>query len=62
MIKDSQQDALDDVDKAILHALQVDGRISNVELAGKISLSPPATHTRCRRLEQLGYIAPTTKL
>jgi DNA-binding Lrp family transcriptional regulator len=62
MIKDLQQDALDRVDEAILRALQVDGRISDVELARKINLSPPATHTRCRRLEPLSYIAPTTQL
>lgn len=47
---------LDDVDKAILEALQNDGRISNAELARRVNLSPPATHARVRRLEQRGYI------
>ena len=56
MIKNSQQAMLDDVDKALLRALQNDGRLSNVELARRISLSPPATHARLRRLEKDGYI------
>jgi len=56
MIKSSKNIMLDSVDKATLRALQVDGRLSNVELARKISLSPPATHARRRRLEKDGYI------
>ena len=51
---------LDNVDKSLLRALQADGRLSNVELARKISLSPPATHTRLRRLEKDGYIRQYT--
>ena len=47
---------LDRVDKSLLRALQLDGRLSNVQLAKKISLSPPATHSRLRRLEKDGYI------
>jgi len=47
---------LDNIDKSLLRALQVDGRLSNVELSRKISLSPPATHTRLKRLEKDGYI------
>ena len=47
---------LDEVDKAILEALQRDGRISNAELARRVNLSPPATHARVRRLEARGYI------
>lgn len=49
-------DKLDELDRAILQELQTNGRISNVELAGRINLSPPATHARIRRLEQRGYI------
>ena len=48
---------LDTVDSAILRILQHDGRISNAELAKRISLSPPATHARVRRLSDAGYIA-----
>lgn len=56
MIGYSIYDGLDDLDKAILDELQHDGRISNAELARRINLSPPATHTRIRQLEQRGYI------
>jgi len=34
--------------------------LSNVELARKISLSPPAAHARLRRLEKDGYIRQYT--
>lgn len=47
---------LDDLDKAILKELQEDSAISNVELARRISLSPPAVHARIKRLEELGYV------
>lgn len=47
---------LDEQDLIILRELQRDGGLSNVELAKRVSLSPPATHTRVRRLEDLGYI------
>lgn len=56
MFKNSQGPALDDLDKSLLRALQANGRISNVELARKINLSPPAVHSRLKRLEQEGYI------
>jgi Lrp/AsnC family leucine-responsive transcriptional regulator len=60
MIKNSQSIMLDKVDKSMLRALQADGRLSNVELARKISLSPPAAHSRLRRLEKDGYIRQYT--
>lgn len=47
---------LDDLDRAILNILQTEGRISNVDLARRIELSPPATHVRLKRLEEEGYI------
>ncbi|MCA9922354.1 MAG: Lrp/AsnC family transcriptional regulator [Anaerolineales bacterium] len=47
---------LDEIDIVILQELQRNGRISNVELAQKINLSPPATHTRVKRLAEQGYI------
>src|SRR6185295_14871890 len=47
---------LDELDKAILRELQMDSRMSNVEVANRVNLSPPAVHARIRRLEQLGYI------
>jgi Lrp/AsnC family leucine-responsive transcriptional regulator len=51
-----EREALDDVDKAILRELQADSRVSNVQLARRVNLSPPATHARTRRLEQAGHI------
>ena len=62
MIQYSQDEALDDLDKAILEHLQIDGRISNADLARRINLSPPATHARVRQLEKRGYIRQYTAL
>ena len=47
---------LNEVDSAILEILQADARISNAELARRVNLSPPATLTRVRRLEESGLI------
>ena len=53
---------LDELDSAILEILQTDARISNVELARRVNLSPPATLARVRRLEEIGYIDQYTTL
>ncbi len=42
---------MDETDKRILRLLQQDGRMTNVELARRAHLSPPATHDRVRRLQ-----------
>jgi Lrp/AsnC family transcriptional regulator, leucine-responsive regulatory protein len=47
---------LDDLDRAILRDLQADGRMTNLDLARSVGLSPAATHARVRRLEQSGAI------
>ena len=47
---------LDAIDRHILKQLQDDGRISNVNLASRIGLSPPSCLRRVRALEQAGYI------
>ena len=47
---------LDQTDRAILAALGVDGRISNVALAEYVHLSPSACLRRVRRLEEHGVI------
>lgn len=60
MIKNSKNLILDRADKALLRALQTDGRLSNVQLARKINLSPPATHSRLKRIEKDGYIRQYT--
>ena len=48
---------LDDIDKQILRILQVEGRISNKELATRINLTTTPTLERVRRLEREGVIA-----
>jgi Lrp/AsnC family leucine-responsive transcriptional regulator len=48
---------LDDLDSRILSALQEDGRLSNVELAERVGLSPSPCLRRVKRLEEEGYIA-----
>lgn len=47
---------LDDVDRKILSALQTDGRMSNIELAERVGLSPSPCLRRVQRLEAEGYI------
>ena len=47
---------LDRYDKAILEALQRDGRISNKQLAGRVNLSESACLRRVRALEESGLI------
>lgn len=47
---------LDRIDRKILRALQADGRLSNVELARRVNLSPTPCLERVRRLERVGYI------
>ena len=47
---------LDAIDIQILDILQKESQISNAELARRVNLSPPATHTRIKRLESEGFI------
>ena len=54
----SQRDAdLDAIDRAILAQLQADGRLSNVDLAQRVHLSPSACLRRVKALEEGGVIA-----
>lgn len=55
-----QYTQLNELDRKILVELQHDGRLSNVELARRIHLSPPATHARVKRLEERGIIKQYT--
>jgi len=48
--------ALDPIDCRIVAALQADGRLSNVDLADKVGLSPSPCLRRVKRLEREGYI------
>jgi DNA-binding Lrp family transcriptional regulator len=47
---------LDRIDLKILSQLQQTGRITNVELADAVGLSPSPCLTRLKRLEKAGYI------
>jgi len=47
---------LDAIDRRIVAALQADARLSNVELAERVGLSPSPCLRRVKRLEKSGYI------
>jgi len=47
---------LDAIDRRIISTLQENGRLSNVELADRVGLSPSPCLRRVRRLERHGYI------
>ncbi|MGH8130342.1 MAG: Lrp/AsnC family transcriptional regulator, partial [Steroidobacteraceae bacterium] len=49
-------DAIDRTDIRILELLQGDGRLSHVDLAARVGLSPTPCTRRVRRLEKLGII------
>lgn len=49
--------SLDAIDRAILRELQGDGRVSNLELAQRVHLSPSACLRRVKQLEDGGVIA-----
>ncbi len=48
--------AIDDLDRSILSILQDEGRITNVELAGRVGLTAPPCLRRMRALEEAGVI------
>lgn len=48
---------LDAIDRRIVAELQADARLTNVELAGRVGLSPSPCLRRVKRLEREGYIA-----
>lgn len=62
MIESSRQVSLDETDKAILRLLQIEGRVSNAEIARRVGLSAPATHARVKRLEETGVVRQYTTL
>jgi Lrp/AsnC family transcriptional regulator, leucine-responsive regulatory protein len=54
MDKESQLDA---IDRRILRALQVDGRVTYDALASQVNLSASAVLRRVRRLEEIGVVS-----
>jgi Lrp/AsnC family leucine-responsive transcriptional regulator len=53
---------LDRIDRQILQCLQIDGRISNVQLARKVNLTATPCIERVKRLEKQGYIRGYTAI
>jgi Lrp/AsnC family leucine-responsive transcriptional regulator len=47
---------VEEIDRAIVAALAIDGRLSYTDLAEKVGLSVSAAHQRVRRLEQRGVL------
>ena len=57
MISSMPETGFDKTDRAILTLLQREGRIPNVELAERVSLSPSSALRRTKALEAAGLIA-----
>jgi Lrp/AsnC family leucine-responsive transcriptional regulator len=55
-MKESSTSGLDGVDLKILRALQAEGRLTNAELAARVSVSPATCHRRTQRLLDEGVI------
>ena len=53
----SNEVRLDAIDRDILFHLRRDGRLTNVELAKRVGLTPPPCLRRVKRLEDAGVIA-----
>ena len=53
----SKQIRIDRIDREILFQLRQDGRLSNVELARRVGLTPPPCLRRVKRLEDAGVIS-----
>ena len=51
MNKSVPNPVLDEIDRRILEALQLDGALSNLELAERVGLSPSACSRRVQALE-----------
>jgi len=48
--------SVEEIDRAIVKALTLDGRLSYTDLAERVGLSVSAAHQRVRRLEQRGVL------
>jgi Lrp/AsnC family leucine-responsive transcriptional regulator len=56
MSKSAPNPVLDEIDQRILDALQVDGGLSNLEVAERVGLSPSACSRRVQALEDQGVV------
>jgi len=55
-VRQSKNRDLDEIDRKILRALQMEARLTTSELAGRVGVSPSPCWTRVKRLEEAGYI------
>ncbi len=55
-MRQSKSRDLDEIDRKILRALQMEARLTTNELAGRVGVSPSPCWTRVKRLEEAGYI------
>ncbi len=65
MVKNMQKSSkvrIDELDQAILAALQADARLSNVELSRKVGLSESACLRRVKALEESGIVEKSVLL
>lgn len=51
-----QTEAVDDIDRALVTALRVNGRVPFAELGRQVGLSGPSVQDRVRRLEERGIV------
>ena len=51
-----REDGLDETDRLIVAELKQNARISNVELAKRVNLSPTPCYERVRKLERTGVL------
>ena len=57
LVKDpSSASGLDRIDLKLLRLLQAEGRLTNAELAQRVSVSPATCHRRTQRLMREGFI------
>lgn len=57
MMDENSNQQLDETDRAILRILQTDSQLTNVELSGRVGLSPTPCLRRVKRLEEAGFIS-----
>ena len=50
------RDRLDDIDRHIINAMRIDGRVAFAQLAEQLSVSPGMIRQRYNRLVDLGYL------
>lgn len=57
MVAENNTVHLDETDRLILRILQTNSQLTNVELSGRVGLSPTPCLRRVKRLEEAGFIS-----